>query len=227
MIKLALRKTRSATIRLKRYIISSRFGASPDTIYQDDFYDFGGFHKTEYTAQNIVGFLYEKYAPASVLDLGCGTGNYLAHFASSGCSTLGIEGAKAAISRVPEAVLAIHYDLRNKLCVNQRFDLVMSVEVAEHIPKRFSKNLVDSLCEHARNTIVFTAAPPGTPGNDHVNCQDRPFWDQLFEQHDFHYSEDETRSLRSYAKHHDVNQWFQDWSFIYRRGPLGDSNPLN
>jgi SAM-dependent methyltransferase len=219
------RKARSAFIRLRRFLVSARFGASPDTVYQHTFYDDIGFSKTEDTARIITAYLFNTFHPASVLDLGCGTGAYLKHFEALGCQVVGVEGSSVGISRIHPAVLAVHHDLRRPLLINQQFDLVMSVEVAEHIPKKFSENVVQSLCRHARGLIVFTAAPPGTPGEDHINCRARSFWDALFERQGFVFDPDKTEDLVRHARQHDTAVWFQQWAYVYvarrPRGSLG------
>ncbi len=165
------RKTRSALFRFKQFVHSARFGFSPDQIYDASFYDSSGFAKTPYTAEKIASYLFERYQPTSVMDFGCGTGNYLIQFAQKGCQVLGVEGSQAGIQRVPESVTAIHFDLREPLLTNKRFDLVMSIEVAEHIPHKYSSVLVASICRHAKELIVFTAAPPNAPGEDHINSK--------------------------------------------------------
>ncbi len=209
------RKTRSALFRFKQFVHSARFGFSPDQIYDASFYDSSGFAKTPYTAEKIASYLFERYQPTSVMDFGCGTGNYLVQFAQKGCQVLGVEGSQAGVQRVPESVTAIHFDLREPLLTNKRFDLVMSIEVAEHIPHKYSSVLVASICRHAKELIVFTAAPPNAPGEDHINCQERPYWDRLFEKHGFFYSPHESESLQRYAKTHDTADWFKGWAFVY------------
>ena len=133
---IVLRKARSALVRIRRYIVSARFGASPDQVYRDAFYDGGGFNRTEDTAAAIVSYLYQRFEPTSVLDLGCGMGHYLSHFGARGCRTLGFEGSINGLNRIPDTVTAVQHDLRLALVVNQQFDLVMSIEVAEHLPKK-------------------------------------------------------------------------------------------
>lgn len=212
---IVLRKARSAFIRLRRNIVSARFGASPDAVYTAAFYDGGGFARTDETAAAIASYLIQRFNPRSVLDLGCGMGHYLQYFAANGCRAVGVEGSAAGLARIPDTVLAMQHDLRKPLIVNQRFDLVMSVEVAEHVPKKYSRTLVRSLCRHSNGLIVFTAAPPGTPGDDHINCRERSFWDSLFEEQGFTFNQDESRSMAEFARAGGVARWFQDWAYIY------------
>lgn len=210
-----LRKVRSAVVRLRRNVVSARFGASPDQIYGDKFYDGGGFAATDHTAVVMVPYLLQRFAPKSVLDLGCGMGNYLKLFAKAGCRVVGLEGSASGLKRVPESVLAIQYDLRKPLVINQTFDLVMSVEVAEHLPKKYSRTLVGSLCRHSKGLVLFTAAPPGTPGDDHINCQAREFWDGLFLERGFVFDQEESQRMMSFARSSGVAQWFNEWAYIY------------
>ena len=211
------RKIRSAFIRLRRFVVSGRFGASPDTVYGDVFYDDGGFEKTQATAVSITAYLMRRYNPTSVLDVGCGMGNYLACFAEYGCAAVGVEGSSYGIARVPGTVLAIQHDLRTRLLMNKKFDLVMCVEVAEHVSRKYSEVLVDSICTHAKHMVLFTAAPPGTPGTDHINCQPREFWDKLFLKHGFTVDEQGTAELVKHAVASDTAVWFKKWAYIYSR----------
>jgi hypothetical protein len=56
------------------------------------------------------------------------------------------------------------------------FDVVMSLEVAEHIPPDLADAFVDHLVAHARRTIVLSAAHPGQGGQGHVNEQPKSYW---------------------------------------------------
>jgi len=217
-MNILIRKLRSAYIRARRFIVSARFGASPDTVYGDEFYTGGGFNETERTAKVITGYLMQKYAPDSVLDVGCGMGNYLNHFSAAGCFVLGIEGSSSGVARVPLTVLAMQHDLRSPLVTNLRFGLVMCIEVAEHLPHRSAATLVRSICESARELVLFTAAPPGTPGTDHINCKPRSYWDRHFNMLGFTCDDVKTAELRRVACENDVATWFKEWSYIYRRG---------
>jgi hypothetical protein len=61
------------------------------------------------------------------------------------------------------------------------YDLVISTEVAEHIPKKYSEVFVNNLVRHAKRYIVFSASQPGQWGDGHINCQKKDFWINLFE----------------------------------------------
>ncbi len=52
--------------------------------------------------------------------------------------------------------------------LNRRFDLVLSIEVAEHIPRDRHESLFDFLVARAGRLIVFSGARPGQGGHGHV-----------------------------------------------------------
>ena len=214
---MALRKARSAVTRAKRFIVSQRFGFSPVAIYERSFYEGGGFENTERSAHAIASWMVEHLAPSSVLDLGSGPGYYLRALSALGIETLGVEASPSGVSATGSGVLALTYDLRQPLHLSRRFDVVMSVEVAEHLPKRSGATLVASVCRNASNFAIFTAAPPGTPGTDHINCQDAAYWVALFSRHGFELRDDLSRSLRAHSTAARAAPWWQSWAWCFER----------
>lgn len=49
------------------------------------------------------------------------------------------------------------------------FDWIISIEVAEHIPKEYENTYVDNLVRHAREGIILSWATPGQGGLSHLN----------------------------------------------------------
>ena len=218
-----LRKLRSAKIRLKRYFKSQRFGVDPATIYGKSFYEDGGFSRTEHSANVISIWIKSKLDPNSVLDLGSGAGYYLRAFAKQGIEVLGLEASPAGVASSGSNILALSYDLRRPVHLSKRFDVVMCVEVAEHIPKRSSAVLVESICANCNRFVVFTAAPPGTPGADHINCQPEEFWLALFRTRGFLLRTELTADLRRTANTGDTAEWWKAWSLCFQRADTFDA----
>lgn len=119
----------------------------------------------------------------SVVDFGCGSGAWLAVAADlfDTDDYLGLEGALAdgfdyAVPR--ERIRA--QTLAEPVALDRRFDLAMSLEVAEHLPARAADGFVDSLCQ-AADTVLFSAAIPHQGGVGHVNEQWPDYWTARFE----------------------------------------------
>jgi hypothetical protein len=70
-------------------------------------------------------------------------------------------------------------DLCRPFDLKRRFDLVMSLEVAEHLPESAAIDFVQSLSRHG-DIILFSAAIPGQGGRNHLNEQWPPYWIDLF-----------------------------------------------
>jgi hypothetical protein len=123
----------------------------------------------------------EWICPKSVIDLGCGMGDWLSVFKEAGVEEiLGIDG-----DHVPSEQLAIQqhefvpHDLTNRFAPARQCDLAMSLEVAEHLPIESARPLIHSLTDLA-SVVLFSAAIPNQPGQHHVNCQWPAYWATLF-----------------------------------------------
>lgn len=63
---------------------------------------------------------------------------------------------------------------------DRRFDLAMSLEVAEHLPASRSESFVTDLCALA-DVVLFSAAIPGQLGTDHINLDFQHTWADRFD----------------------------------------------
>ncbi len=133
------------------------------------------------SAQRLVPLLLSLCEIRSVVDVGCGTGGWLAGFAELGVDDyLGIDG-----SYVDPQSLAIPCDrfqshnLEGPIALDRRFDLALSLEVAEHLRPEYASVHVDSLTRLAP-MVAFSAAIPGQGGVGHVNEQWPDYWEGLF-----------------------------------------------
>jgi len=127
--------------------------------------------------QSLIGF-------KSVVDLGCGSGTWLAACRGMGSADfLGIDGSyvDASTLAIDKACFMAH-DLTVPLDIAKRFDLAISMEVAEHLPESAADVFIDSLCSLS-DSILFSAAAPGQGGNNHLNEQWPEYWDRKFRQH--------------------------------------------
>jgi SAM-dependent methyltransferase len=134
------------------------------------------------SAQRVAPILVDLFAPRSVVDVGCGPGEWLAAFLEQGVDdVLGIDGAHIdpeSLAIAPEQFLA--HDLCRPLQLERRFDLVLCLEVAEHLPAEAADVLVESLTGLG-DVVVFSAAIPHQGGEHHINEQWPQYWGQRFQ----------------------------------------------
>ncbi len=180
----------------------------------DDIYDHEYYQEVESevrrSAGPIVASVLRDFAPRTLLDVGCGTGAILAAFAARGIEVTGLEYSKAALSCCRKRGLNVHeFDLEsvNAAPIASHFDLVISMEVAEHLPRKIADRFVDLLTSYAAN-VVFTAATPGQGGKNHVNEQPHEYWIEKFSERGFEYASERSLAWREEWKSHDAASWY-------------------
>ena len=129
----------------------------------------------------------------SILDIGCGTGGMVEYaYDTFQMEGLGIDGDGSIQRRAPTVV---HDYTKGSLHVdNKSFDLAWSVEFLEHVEEQYIDNFMATF-EMAKYALV-TAAPPGTDGHHHVNCQPQGYWIDVFEKHGWKYDYEATMAVR-------------------------------
>ena len=168
----------------------------------------------------VVPHILEIIKPQSVLDIGCGYGNWLKVFKNSGVTeVLGVDGdyvEKEKRRRFISDEEFLPYDLSKELNLGRKFDLAISLEVAEHIPVTSADAFVKSLVNHA-DTIVFSAAIPNQGGQNHFNEQPLGYWIEKFESHGYHFY-DPLRS--SIWDEKDLFSWYKQNMILFRKRKL-------
>jgi SAM-dependent methyltransferase len=155
--------------------------------------------------------------PTSLLDVGCGTGTWLRAAADLGVKTIaGIDGIAVPDEqlRVERDVIALH-DLSAPFDLKRRFELAICLEVAEHLLEESSARLISSIVRHA-DTIYFSAACPGQPGQHHVNCQWPAYWQELFNSHGYACDDAIRWLIWNDAR---IEPWYRQNMFTARRDP--------
>ena len=159
---------------------------------------------------------WEQFNPTSVADVGCGPGIYLKCFRELGSeATLGLEGSTNALRQatVPDIIL---HDLREPFRHSQQYDLVLCIEVAEHIHSKYSAVLVGTiagLCKPGGH-VIFTAAPPGQGGIHHINLQPKTYWIDRFLSMGLSYSKELSEQLSNRLSFK-VLSWIRDNLMIF------------
>jgi len=185
------------TVAIRAEEIGDRLGViGPNQIYTDEYYSKRKQGPFRSESHNIVDTLYQQFQPNSVIDFGCAIGTYLERFEELGVKIRGVEGNSAAFRHavVPNDRLEQH-DLRHPYEPDDYYDLVLSVEVAEHIPERYAGTFANTLAKSGE-TVVLTAAPPGQGGTHHVNEKPPEYWICLFEDYGMEYDRDATNELK-------------------------------
>lgn len=152
-----------------------------EDIYKGSF--FGKRYKLNWRAEHVCNAIISVLNPASIIDVGCATGDIVARFNEMGVVSWGVEGS---IRAKPFAETEyIHWlDIRNDWSLVDWvgvdfYEVCMCFEVAEHIEPEYADQFVDNLY-YLSDKLLITAAPPGQDGHYHVNCQPKEYWVKKF-----------------------------------------------
>ena len=177
------------------------------------------------SASVIVPLVAPMVRARSVVDVGCGTGAWLAEFVRQGAERiLGIDGEYVDRSRllIP-ADRFVSADLAGDWRVRERFDLAVCLEVAEHVGPACSAGLVDKLVELAP-VVMFSAAIPYQGGEGHVNERWPTFWYDLFEERGYKLVDAVRKRVWSDRR---VEPWYQQNVVLYAsRGAIEGNGAL-
>ena len=159
-------------------------------------------------------YLFEKYQPLSVLDVGCGIGTYLKIFQRFGVKKVfGVDGISTTATMLQDAEYR-EVDLACPINLGQNFDIVLCLEVAEHLPFEATSTILETIRIHADGLIVFSAAEPGQPGHGHINSLAIEHWLRRWQAIGWFPVLKETLTMRAVA----TLPWFKRNILVLRQG---------
>ena len=132
-------------------------------------------------AEQVLPVLFEIYKPSSILDVGCGLGNWIEVAKKlSGAKIIGVDGdyVDRRLLKIEENEF-VEKDLTKTFDLNRKFDLAICLEVAEHLPEASAEGFIKSITNHS-DVIIFSAALPGQGGQHHINEQWPSYWQEHF-----------------------------------------------
>ncbi|MCJ7444962.1 MAG: class I SAM-dependent methyltransferase [Methanotrichaceae archaeon] len=191
--------------------------------YAEDFFktrQYGSFR----SAEIIVPLVLDLVSPKSVIDIGCGVGTWLSVFQKYGIEDIiGVDGSwvKREMLLIPENNFISH-DLEKPFRFDKRFDLVMALEVAEHIHPEYAETFVDTLIGLGP-IVLFSAAIPFQIGKHHFNEQWPDYWAKLFEEKDYQVIDSIRRRIWN---NDDVEYWYAQNILFFASKDYLENHPI-
>jgi hypothetical protein len=181
-----------------------------------------GFYKSQMdgslsSARRFVDHLSLIFKPHSVVDLGCGRGTWLKAFKDCGAEkVVGFDGSwNSQDNMVDQSIVFFSVDLNKPLAAQEeKYDLAISLEVAEHLEESCAATFVESLAKLS-DVVMFGAAYTGQGGTNHINEQPCTYWAKIFKEHDY-MPYDLFRP--QFWGNPDVDFWYQQNTFLYVKG---------
>jgi cyclopropane fatty-acyl-phospholipid synthase-like methyltransferase len=102
-----------------------------------------------------------------IVDLGCGLGNYVAHFLENRLMAVGYDGNPKTPELTSGRCKVI--DLAEPFQFDNPYDWVLSIEVGEHLPEEYEDVYINNLHNNNKRGIVMSWALEGQGGLGHYN----------------------------------------------------------
>jgi hypothetical protein len=189
------------------------------------------------SAEVLLPIVARHLTVRSVADFGAGQGAWLSVWQRLGVSDVtALDG-----SYVDQAALLVpknrfmSADFCQQVRLGRTFDLVQSLEVAEHLPASSAHTFIDNLVKHSA-IVLFSAAAHGQGGEFHVNEQPYSYWRRLFSDRRYVMLD----PIRPFLKQtRCVQPWYRYNTFLYvhrdrlatmsaaiRRFQIDDNDPI-
>lgn len=157
-------------------------------LYKDNFYKNRN-DRTSTSASSIISILKNSVDKdiKSVIDLGCGVGTFLSVSKTIFDTTdlCGVDGDYVNKNYLVIDPKKFHsYDLEKRYKSDKKYDLAISLEVAEHLSPKRADSFVEDLT-NLSDIILFSAAVPKQGGVGHINEQPHSYWIEKFKKKDY------------------------------------------
>lgn len=130
----------------------------------------------------------DEIHPKTVLDVGCAMGYLVTALRERGVDAYGIDVSSYAISQVAEtskpfcSATSILDDLPESFPTH--YDLLVCIEMAEHIYEEDCNIFFDKICSYS-DDIIFSSSPDDLTEITHYNVQQTEYWSKRFAKHNF------------------------------------------
>jgi hypothetical protein len=152
-------------------------------------------------AARIAEWIVKTLTPKNVLDVRCGPGMYVDELLKYNVPALGIE-----VSDQIQKPYVVNKNL------SETADVVMCLEVAEHIPENKSDDdLVQKIVSATERILIWSAA-------GRIKCHPKEYWRDKFIQQGLEYDDECTQNCRQYISEHPPYMgWFLNNVQIFRK----------
>lgn len=163
-------------------------------------------------ADRLAGWIKENLNPNTALDIGCGPGIYVDALNLLNIPCIGIDNN-------PQAKKKSNIIFQDLFETNETADLILCLEVAEHIEECKSDLLVQKIvsCLNSRGHLIWSAAHPGQGGSGHINCQPKSYWKKRFKKHGLVQCSKIENNLISFCREGYHMGWFVQNGMVFQK----------
>lgn len=133
-----------------------------------------------YIADRVIAIT----APTRVLDAGCAKGFLVEAFREKGVEAFGVDISEYAIGEAHESIQPFVKVQSLTERIESKFDLIISIEVLEHMPQKDAINAIAQICS-ATDDVIFSSSPFDYDEPTHINVHPPEYWAREFARHGF------------------------------------------
>ena len=170
-------------------------------------------HRFDHILVGAIGSMYRNNIPKEAADLGCGPGWYCRALTGFGWPVVwGYEGTPKIKS------LGVYPDIiEMDLSKTQKnyiiYDVVICLEVGEHIRVKHEQTFIDNVVKFTGKDLILSWAIPGQNGTGHFNLRDNEYVEEQFEKRGLEYDPTKSEWLREKCFY----DWFKNTLMVFRR----------
>lgn len=161
-------------------------------------------------AEAIADF-FEEEGAKTIVDFGCGTGEYVKAFHNRGLDCEGFDGNPDTPSL--SGGVAKVLDLSFPFDLLKRYDWVLSLEVGEHLHKDCESYFISNLHRHNVKGIVLSWAVKGQGGFGHFNEQNNDYIKNIMANYGYVNDVEAENALRRAS----TLSWFKNTLMVFRK----------
>jgi len=160
--------------------------------------------------KNLTGAIVSMFKEDvdTIADIGCGDGSYTSTLLGAGFMAFGFDGSPLTTELTNGFCKQVDFSYPQYI---GRYDLVLSLEVGEHIPKEYEQAFIDNICRTAIRYVCLSWATPGQGGTGHVNCQWNGYVVDEMKKRGFVYDLDKSKILRKAS----TLPWFKNTLMVF------------
>ena len=167
----------------------------------------------EETPQAVrIAEYFKRLGIKSVIDVGCGPGNYVTALNEVGIDAHGVDVDERCL-KTPNCEVCDVVSEKAKI----QASMVLSLEVGEHLKEKDSLPYVRYLADCDPEILVFSAARPGQGGTGHINCQPKEYWKERVENVGFVYDDQATKEFVGFLQEGYHMGWLVNNAMIFKR----------
>lgn len=154
---------------------------------------------------SVAAHIVRGIQPHTVLDAGCAIGLLVETLRDRGVDAQGIDISEWAIQHMPEALRPYCRVGSILEPFPQRYDLIVTIEVLEHLSADQAEPAIANCCQHT-DQVLFSSTPLDYKEATHFNVQPPEYWAELFAQQGYYRDVDFDASFLT------------PWAALFRKG---------